>query len=98
MISRYACERCSKARRRRFKGLRSYLKEPRQIGSEVQSSAKQTTPSVRDGFPRHIKFEVFLAKCTSFLSNKLRAWLNSASLISDKRFAQRTTWLEQLRN
>ena len=80
LISRYACELCSEGSRRRKTPRVSIVVCKRASVSQVRSRVQLVKHRLRQRrlcrtwlSARHIKFEVFLAKCTSFLSNKLKS-------------------------
>ena len=80
LISRYTCELRGKGSRRRKTPGISVVVCKRAIVSQIRSGVQLIKHRLRQRRLRrtwlsasHIKLEVFLAKCTSFLSNKLKS-------------------------
>ena len=80
LIRRYTCELCSEGSRRRKTPGVSVVVCKRTAISQVRSGVQLVKQRLRQRrlcrawlSARHIKLEVFLAKCTSFLSNKLKS-------------------------
>ena len=80
LISRYTCELCSKSSRTRKTPRVSVVICKRAAVSQIGSRVQLIKHRLRQRrlcrawlSASHIKFEVFLAKCTSFLSNKLKS-------------------------